>query len=171
MIRRTHRTAALALCAVTILVAGGCAPTRHEQMTDLDGLVFNLSYTSWKWYAGSGAANGRYWYSYMDWSTDGCSAPLLGNGMWDFYFACARHDLSWRNLKRISRDFDPDVWNGRNKNAADLQFRDDLHARCGDFAWYTEWACHPDAEVYFAAVNVLPPYAAPWEANQQGFRW
>ncbi len=63
------------------------------------------------------------------------------------------------------------MWNGRNKNAADLQFLDDLNARCGDFPWYTEWACHPDAALYFAAVNALPPYASPSQAFDQGFVW
>lgn len=75
------------------------------------------------------------------------------------------------NLKRISGRFSPVVWNGRNKNAADLQFCDDLHARCGDFSWYAEWACHPHATVYFSAVNLIPPYAWPWDAGKQGFVW
>jgi hypothetical protein len=44
-------------------------------------------------------------------------------------------------------------------------------ARCGDFSWYAEWACHPDANLYFATVNLAPPYAWPWDAGKQGFAW
>ena len=145
--------------------------TFGNKMTKLNGLVFNLSYTSWKWYAANDSANGRRWYPDFHWGVTECSAPLIGNGPWDFKYACIRHDLSWANLKRIESDHSRDAWNGRNKNAADLQFREDLYARCGDFSWYVEWACYPDAELYFAAVNVLPPYALPWDAHKQGFVW
>ena len=108
------------------------------QMVELDGLVFHLSYDGWKWYADDGARNGRSWYPYMNWTTDECSAPLVRNSPWNFATACKRHDFSWRNLKRITGDFpsEPAVWNGRNKNAADLQFLDDLRERCGEHGWW-----------------------------------
>ncbi|NQV05828.1 hypothetical protein HQ535_04700, partial [bacterium] len=38
--------------------------------------------------------------AYLVWETDGCSAPVLGAGPFDFTLACTRHDFGWRNLKQ-----------------------------------------------------------------------
>lgn len=159
----------LAAFSIALVSLTACEPSRNTQMYELNGMVFQLSYTNWKWYSANVSRNGRAYYPYMDWFTDECS--IVGNGPWDFKYPCRRHDFAYRNLKRISARYSPGVWYGRNKNAADLQFRDDLYARCGDFGWYAEWACRPHAKVYFSAVNILPPYAWPWDVGKQGFVW
>ena len=154
---------------MSLVSAAGTPSDFNSDMSTLNGVVFYLSYKNWKWYAKNGSANGRAWYPQFDWSTDECS--FVGNGPWDFKYPCMRHDLSWRNLKNIESTYNRDAWNGRNKNAADRQFKDDLYARCGDFAWYIEWACYPTANIYFEGVNILWPYAAPWDKYKQGFVW
>lgn len=164
----------VALTVALVLGATACVP-RNRQMAEINGLVFNLSYGSWKWYKANGSQKGKQYYPYLKWSTTSpaCSAPLAGNGPYNFSMACTRHDFAWGNLKRIDAAFprSGNVWKGRNKNAADLQFRDDLNSRCGEHGWWYRPTCYAAADVYFAGVNFLPPYAAPWDAFKQGFTW
>ena len=42
-------------------------------------------------------------YPELDWSTDGCSAPLIGSEgrTFDFRIPCARHDFSYRNFTAL----------------------------------------------------------------------
>ena len=58
---------------------------------------------------------------YLRWDTDGCSAPVVGEGPYDFSHPCHRHDFNWRNLKDLDRDGAP-VWNARTKARADVGF-------------------------------------------------
>ena len=41
----------------------------------------------------------------LDWTTDGCSAPVVGNEGRSFNFtqACVRHDFGYRNIKRLGQ--------------------------------------------------------------------
>ena len=62
----------------------------------------------------------------FDWSTDGCSAPVVGSrGLtFDFREACLRHDFGYRNLKALGH-FDE-----AHKLRVDEQFLDDMRASC-----------------------------------------
>jgi hypothetical protein len=86
--------------------------------------------------------------SYMDWSTDGCSAPLVGQGPYNFSDACLRHDFGYRNLKRIESTFRRDVWMRRNKASVDTQFKIDMDDRCRQVSWWTRPGCSGLAETY-----------------------
>ena len=75
-------------------------------------------------------------YSWMDWSADGCSVDfevnvVTGSRSNLFNTACLRHDLAWRTLAVID-DGDGDVWNQRNRLAADRKFLSDLEDICED---------------------------------------
>lgn len=69
-----------------------------------------------------GAADPRF-----DWSTDGCSAPVVGSRgvTFDFYDACLRHDFGYRNLKALG------AFDDARKLRVDQQFLDDMRASCG----------------------------------------
>lgn len=58
----------------------------------------------------------------LDWSTDGCSAPIVQSTgrSFDFYNACRRHDFGYRNMSRIK---DSRVWNEALRLRIDGQFR------------------------------------------------
>jgi Prokaryotic phospholipase A2 len=85
----------------------------------------------------------------MDYSDDGCSAPVIGSeGFW-FHFreACERHDFGYRNSKRLGI-FDT------YKDRIDLVFIDDMLAACTEEAWWQRRPCRWMAGVYFGAVSI-----------------
>lgn len=85
----------------------------------------------------------------MDYSDDGCSAPVLGSESFWFHFreACERHDFGYRNSKRLGL-FDT------YKERIDLRFADDMLAACEEEAWWQRRPCRWMAGVYFGAVSI-----------------
>ena len=85
----------------------------------------------------------------MDYSDDGCSAPVTGSEAFWFHFreACERHDFGYRNSKRLGL-FDT------YKDRIDLLFADDMLAACADEAWWQRRPCRWMAGVYFGAVSI-----------------
>ena len=88
----------------------------------------------------------------LDWSTDGCSAPIVQSTgrSFDFYNACRRHDFGYRNMSRFR--------NGRVSSQAlrlriDEQFRKDARASCTSKLRLTKVQCLAWAETYFRAVR------------------
>ncbi len=65
-------------------------------------------------------------YPELDWSTDGCSAPLIGSEgrTFDFRIPCARHDFSYRNFTALGLLDEP------LRARVDEQFRKDLYRSC-----------------------------------------
>jgi hypothetical protein len=135
-------------------------PTRAQYVADLDNLTFAVGYNEFKYYTDNNAVNGVALFPYFDWTptSPACSGPYVGDGPWNFRQPCVRHDFMWGSLQDGDRLYDPDLWNGNNKNAADYRFLSDLYARCGDFAWYLEVFCKSDANLYFSVVNALFPW-------------
>ncbi len=85
----------------------------------------------------------------MDYSDDGCSAPVLGSEAFWFHFreACERHDFGYRNSKRLGV-FDT------YKDRIDILFADDMLAACREEAWWQRRPCRWMAGVYFGAVSI-----------------
>jgi hypothetical protein len=154
-----------------VVALTACEPGRDARMLVIDRLVFETPLDTWERYVVDGARVGRFVYGYLDWSTDGCSAPLVGDGPWGFFVPCARHDFAWRNLKAVSGMFPPAVWNGANKEAADARFRRDLHEHCNRWGAAYAASCHVDAELYFWAVRAVPPFHLPWWNSPTRFAW
>jgi hypothetical protein len=85
----------------------------------------------------------------MDYSDDGCSAPVLGSeGFW-FHFreACERHDFGYRNSKRLGL-FDD------YKRRIDAVFAEDMVQACEEEAWWQRGACRDTASAYLSAVTL-----------------
>jgi hypothetical protein len=156
---------------VALVLLAACQPPFGSQMAALDRLVHHTSYDAWRALSGHGAALGRRLYPWLDWSTDGCSAPLVGAGPFDFTVPCTRHDLAWRNLRRIERRFHRGVWTATNKLEADRRFVADLRTRCARVSLAVVTACLAAAQVYGAAVRIVPPYALPWLRAGGRFHW
>ena len=55
--------------------------------------------------------------TWFDWSTDFCSAPLVGNTGRTFNFtnACRRHDFGYRNLQLLDRRYGAGHWNAGSR--------------------------------------------------------
>ena len=88
----------------------------------------------------------------LDWSTDGCSAPIVQSTgrSFDFYDACRRHDFGYRNMSRFKNGR---VWNQALRLRIDGQFRKDARASCTSKIRLTKVQCLAWAETYFRAVR------------------
>ena len=92
---------------------------------------------------------------YLVWESDGCSAPVLGRGPFDFTLACSRHDFGWRNLKALDGSGAP-VWHIGNKDRVDAGFLWDMRTRCAAFSGVSRLGCDTTARVYYTAVRLNP---------------
>jgi len=93
--------------------------------------------------------------AYLVWDSDGCSAPVLGSGPFDFSLACSRHDFGWRNLKNV-HDFESPVWHISNKDRVDAGFLYDMRVRCAAMPAFWRIGCDTTARVYYTAVRLNP---------------
>jgi hypothetical protein len=92
---------------------------------------------------------------YLVWDSDGCSAPVLGAGPFDFTLACSRHDFGWRNLKAVHDPASP-VWHVGNKDRVDAGFLYDMRVRCSAVSAVWRIGCDTTARVYYTAVRLNP---------------
>jgi hypothetical protein len=92
---------------------------------------------------------------FLVWESDGCSAPVLGSGPFDFTLACNRHDFGWRNLKNIDGPEVP-TWIVDNKDRVDAGFLHDMRVRCAAVPAILRIGCDTTARVYYTAVRLNP---------------
>ena len=101
------------------------------------------------------SSGGDRWY---DWSTDGCSAPMVGDTgvSFDFRNPCRRHDFGYRNLRLLDRRYGVGgpFWIHDNRRRVDQQFLADMSAHCRTRSILLQPACFGWARVYYAAVRV-----------------
>ena len=88
-------------------------------------------------------------YPHLDWTTDGCSAPVVGNEGRSFNFtqACVRHDFGYRNFKRLGQ------FNELVRAKLDEQFHDDLGSSCATQVRTRKIRCLMWAETFFVVVR------------------
>jgi Prokaryotic phospholipase A2 len=93
---------------------------------------------------------------WFDWSTDLCSAPLVGNTGRSFNFtnACRRHDFGYRNLQLVDRSYGTHAWNHDSRRRVDLQLFADMYGHCRARSWWDRPTCLAWARVFYAAVRV-----------------
>lgn len=86
----------------------------------------------------------------LDWSTDLCSAPIVGGTGRSFAFtdACIRHDFGYRNAKRLGRF-------GADKSRIDRRFLADMRASCGRGPPRLRERCRRWALTFYVAVREL----------------
>jgi hypothetical protein len=103
------------------------------------------------------AANGAgdRWF---DWTTDWCSAPLVGSTgrSFDFRAPCRRHDFGYRNLQLLERRYAGAgrYWNNTSRRRVDQQLLTDMRTHCKARPWYEEATCRLWADTFYAAVRV-----------------
>jgi hypothetical protein len=92
---------------------------------------------------------------WFDWSTDLCSAPLIGSTgrSFDFRHPCRRHDFGYRNLQLIDRRYGTRHWGSASRKAVDDRFRTDMHDHCRTRSTWLRPTCHCWAEVFYVAVR------------------
>ena len=90
-----------------------------------------------------------------DVSTDLCSfAPDTGP-VFDFRLPCIRHDIAWRNLRRLDRRAGGGIDTRARRLAASRQFLRDMEATCSGRSRPQQPACRGVARTYFAAVAAV----------------
>ena len=88
-------------------------------------------------------------YPFLDWTTDGCSAPVIGGEGRSFNFthACIRHDFGYRNIKRLGQ------FNEVVRTKLDEQFHRDLESSCSSQVRTRKIRCLMWAETFYVAVR------------------
>jgi hypothetical protein len=84
----------------------------------------------------------------LDWSTDECSAPVVGStgASFDFTEACLRHDFGYRNYRRLGL-FE------EQKELVDEVFLADMRAHCEIRPAEERERCRAWAQTFYAAVD------------------
>lgn len=134
----------------SLVVAAGLSVTPlplPAAQTVAETLLFHTSFPAFVAIADSPTHDVR-----LDWSTDGCSAPIVQSTgrSFDFYNACRRHDFGYRNMSRFKNGR---VWNETVRLRIDGQFRKDARASCTSKLRLTKVQCLAWAETYFRAVR------------------
>lgn len=130
---------------VTACLGGGRAvPPAHSVV---ETLVFRTSLTGFVAQARSDSHDQR-----LDWTTDGCSAPVVGGTgrSFDFTDACRRHDFAYRNLSRMDGGR---WWNPSVRARVDRVFRTDMSSDCARRPVTVRAACNAWALVFYRAVR------------------
>jgi Flp pilus assembly pilin Flp len=84
----------------------------------------------------------------LDYSTDECSAPVLGNSPFNFKDACLRHDFGYRNYKKLG------VFK-EMKSTVDKRFLQDMKDHCAEQSVWKRPACYGMAYTYYNAVKAF----------------
>ena len=93
----------------------------------------------------------------FDWTTDWCSAPLVGSTgrSFDFHAACRRHDFGYRNLPLLERRWGKGstYWNHAARLRVDRQFLADMRAHCATRSVFLRPTCRAWARTFYVAVR------------------
>ena len=90
----------------------------------------------------------------LDWTTDGCSAPILESTgrSFNFYSSCRRHDFGYRNLSRLDGG---KHWTRSVRLRVDQLFRRDMRASCAGKVRLIRLQCLSWAETYYRSVRAF----------------
>ena len=115
-------------------------------------LMFRTSLASFITSAQSSTRDAR-----LDWSTDGCSVPLIKSTgrTFDFTDACHRHDFGYRNFKVLNNG---KWWTSALRHRIDRVFHADMYKDCATRTKTTRNICRAWARTFYRAVRT---YAGP----------
>ncbi|CAA9497385.1 MAG: hypothetical protein AVDCRST_MAG30-1714 [uncultured Solirubrobacteraceae bacterium] len=135
-----------AICRIVALQ--GCGPDAEQPPPSRDELTDRYTRApldEFLDYRNSAGRDGR-----LDFSTDGCSAPVVGSTgiSFDFTDACLRHDFGYRNYKALGR-FD------KEKGRVDRQFYEDMRDHCATRSVLLRRSCEGWAQRFYAGVAVF----------------
>ena len=138
------------------LVFTGFSVTAPHQPDDavslVRRLVFSTSLANFITISESSQRDSR-----LDWTTDGCSAPLVGGTgrSFDFTSACRRHDFGYRNFSDID---DGIWWTAPMRQRIDDKFLSDMRTSCSVRPRPDRLICRGWALVFYRTVRA---YAGP----------
>jgi hypothetical protein len=93
----------------------------------------------------------------LNWTTDGCSAPIIGSTgrSFDFTEPCRRHDFAYRNFRVIDGG---KRWTSSLRDRVDRRFRSDMRTHCARRSVVDRAPCRAWAETFYRFVRT---YAGP----------
>ena len=91
----------------------------------------------------------RRQYPALDWTTDGCSAPIVGSEGRSFNFrtACDRHDFGYRNFKALG------LFDTSTRTLIDEQLHRDMNRACDSQRRTLKVRCVAWSEVFYTMVR------------------
>lgn len=134
------------LAAVAALTTAPTAPGASALET-AQHLVFSARLTSFLTLAESPDRDVR-----LDWSSDGCSAPVIESTgrTFDFTGPCRRHDFGYRNLSVLEAGR---LWTAQMRSRVDAVFRRDMRAHCATRSRMVRVSCRAWAEIFYRVVR------------------
>jgi hypothetical protein len=139
-----------AVTAVLVAAASFLAAPKvddHDTQAIVSRIAFDLDLPTFA----RQRASLRRTYPQLDWTTDGCSAPLVGSEgrTFDFRIPCARHDFAYRNFTTLG------VLDESLRARIDEQFRRDLYRSCERQLRTRRIRCVAWAELFVEVVRRL----------------
>ena len=94
----------------------------------------------------------RQQFRELDWTTDYCSSPLVGNTgrSFNFTMSCRRHDFAYRNYKRIDSGI---YWSEPLRRRIDDRFSVDMHDACRTRPRLDHLTCTAWASIFYRTVR------------------
>jgi hypothetical protein len=91
----------------------------------------------------------RRLYPTLDWTTDGCSAPVVGSEGRSFNFrsACNRHDFGYRNFKNLG------LFDTSTRTLIDEQLYRDMNTYCDSQRRTLKVRCIAWSEIFYTMVR------------------
>jgi len=91
----------------------------------------------------------RRQYPTLDWTTDGCSAPIVGSEGRSFNFrtACDRHDFGYRNFKALG------LFDTSTRTLIDEQLLRDMNTSCDSQRRTLKVRCIAWSEIFYTMVR------------------
>ena len=91
----------------------------------------------------------RRQYPTLDWTTDGCSAPIVGSEGRSFNFrtACDRHDFGYRNFKALG------LFDTSTRTLIDEQLHRDMNTSCDSQRRTLKVRCIAWSEIFYTMVR------------------
>ena len=91
----------------------------------------------------------RRQYPTLDWTSDGCSAPIVGSQGRSFNFrsACNRHDFGYRNFKNLG------LFDTSTRTLIDEQLNRDMNTYCDSQRRTFKVRCIAWSEIFYTMVR------------------
>lgn len=147
----------IAICTLFVTACLSATPTttslsQPSPQAVVERLLFRSSLATFVKEADSPKRDGR-----MDWTTDGCSAPVVGSTgrSFNFYNACRRHDFGYRNYSKIKNGT---LWTAALRARVDAVFKRDMNADCAKRNATERANCLGWMDLFY---NVVRTYAGP----------
>jgi hypothetical protein len=132
------------IATACLSVSASPAPPAHAVA---ESLVFNKSLKTFIATADNNSRDKR-----LDWSSDGCSAPVIGSTgrTFNFYNACRRHDFAYRNFSRLDKG---KWWSEALRARVDAVSKKDMALDCAARSLVDKKSCMTWMSIFYEAVR------------------